>query len=256
MTSRNIYQRFYYSCSCCAVVDLLLGGFCSNPVTTMNHHYNAGGSVQSYQPSHIQYHHHQPTSTRLQPQLPQCQANGCHKPVHYDPGLLEGLQEFAYCSPQCRDRDLLAVEKINLTVAAAEKRSPSSTALQKQSSHEYSSRSTGSSSFPAVGRVLGGRDSSGVSNAMHSSSSTPAGGGRSFGASLISGGDECELFLLLPHSLAFIFDVTNLSDTSNNKAKERQTSVLSVTKLKYEPFGVLLRKTPYTSDKTYGVGEE
>ena len=151
----------------------------------------------SYQPPHVQYHHHQP---RPQLQLPQCQANGCYKPVHYDPSLPEGLREFAYCSPQCRDRHLLPIEKVNLTVAlgdmkkklqevaAAEKRSPSSSVLQGQLSSEYSSRPAGSPSFPGAGHVLGGRNSSGVSNAIHNSSSTPAGGGHSFGASSISGG--------------------------------------------------------------------
>ena len=132
----------------------------------MNHrdYSAAGGSVQSYQPSHVQYHHHQP---RPQLQLPQCRANGCNKPVHYDPGLPVGLRTFAYCSPQCRDRDLLPLEKANLTaalndmkrklqeVATAEKRSPSSSVLQRQPLHE-SSRPAGSSSFTGVGHVLGG----------------------------------------------------------------------------------------------------
>ena len=152
----------------------------------MNHRdYSAGGSVQSYQPSHVQYHHHyQP---RPQLQLPQCQANGCYKPVHYDPGLPEGLRTFAYCSPQCRDRHLLPIEKVNLTVAlgdmkkklqevaAAEKKRPLST---KQSSPEHSSRPVGSSSFTGTGYVLGGYSSG--SNAMHGSTLTSAGGGHSF----------------------------------------------------------------------------
>ena len=161
----------------------------------MNHRdYSAGGSVHSYnQPPHVQYHHYQP---RPQLQLPPCQANDCFNVVHYDPSLPEGLRVFAYCSPQCRDRHLLPIEKVNLTVdlgnmkkklqevAVAEKRSPSSSVLRRQLSSEYSSRPAGSSSFPGAGRVLGG--SSSGSNAMHSSSSTPAGGGRSFGGSSIS----------------------------------------------------------------------
>ena len=48
------------------------------------------------------------------------------------------------------------------------------------------------------------------------------------------------LFILLP-------------DTNDKKAKEQQTSVLSVMKPKYEPFGVLLSKTTHTSDKAFGV---
>ena len=77
-------------------------------------------------------------------------------------------------------------------VAATEKRSPSSsTGLQRQSSYE-SSRPAGSS-FPGGGRVLGGHSSGG--NAMHSSSSTPVGAGRSsYGArsssSVPGGGDH------------------------------------------------------------------
>ena len=59
-------------------------------------------------------------------------------------------------------------------VAAAEKRSASSSGLQRQSSYEHSSRHAGSSSFPGNGHVLGG--SLGVSN---SSTSTPVGGGLS-----------------------------------------------------------------------------
>ena len=62
-------------------------------------------------------------------------------------------------------------------VAAAEKRSASLSGLQRQSSYEHSSRPAGSSSFPGNGHVLGG--SSGVSDAMYSSTSTPVGGGRS-----------------------------------------------------------------------------
>ena len=163
-------------------------------------HYNAGGSVpQSYPSSHIQYH--QPT--RPHPQLPQCQANGCFNLVHYDPSLPEGLRQFSYCSPECRDRHLLPIEKVNLTVAlsdmkkklqevaAAEKRSPSSsTTLQRQSSSEYSSRPGTSYLVTGVGRgyVLGGH-SSGGSTTTYSSSSTPGpSSSRDTSSSTIPGG--------------------------------------------------------------------
>ena len=169
------------SAACCSYQ--LLGGFHSNPIT-MSHHYDAG-SVQLHQPSHFHHHHHHHHEPRPQPQLPQCQANGCFNPVHCDPSLPEGLHAFAYCSPECRDRHLLPIERVNLTVglddmkkklqevAAADKRSPSSSVLQRQSSYEHSSRPAGSSSFKGVRRVLGG--SAGV-NTMYSSS-TPVGAG-------------------------------------------------------------------------------
>ena len=141
---------------------------------------------QSYQPSYVQYH--QPT--RPHPQLPECRANGCFNRVHCDPSLPEGLRQFSYCSPECRDRHLLPMEKVNLTVdlgdmkkklqevAAAEKRSPSSsTVLQRQSSSEYQSSrpAAGASSLvTGIGRgyTLGGH-SSGGSKTTYSSSSTP-----------------------------------------------------------------------------------
>lgn len=67
-------------------------------------------------------------------------------------------------------------------VAAAEKRSASSSRLPRQSSYEHSSRPT----FPGNGHVLGGQSSG--NNAMYSTSSrTPVGAGHSFGASSISG---------------------------------------------------------------------
>ena len=53
---------------------------------------------------------------KLPPRLPQCQANGCTKPVFYDPELPEELAtDFAYCSPRCRDGDLLPVHSAKLT---------------------------------------------------------------------------------------------------------------------------------------------
>ena len=134
-----------------------------------------------YQPSYVHYHH-QP---RPQPQLPQCEANGCYNPVHYDPSLPKGLRVFAYCSPECRDRYLLPKERVNLTVdldnmkkklqevAATEKRSALSSGLQRQSSYEHSSRPASSSSFVGVGHghVLGGH-----SSGVNSSSFSPGGG--------------------------------------------------------------------------------
>lgn len=60
------------------------------------------------------------SSTRLEshrnPQLPQCQAKGCTNLVHYDPDLPEGLSTtFSYCSPRCRDTNLLPTNRAALT---------------------------------------------------------------------------------------------------------------------------------------------
>ena len=42
------------------------------------------------------------------PKRPQCQANGCTKPVFYDPELPEELATaFSYCTPHCRNLHLL-----------------------------------------------------------------------------------------------------------------------------------------------------
>ena len=85
------------------------------------------------------------------------------------------------------------MEKVNLTVdlgdlkkklqevAAAEKRSASLSGLQRQSSYE-SSRPAGSSAFPGNGRILGSRNSSGVSSAIHGSPSISGGSGSYSGA--------------------------------------------------------------------------
>ena len=166
----------------CFSAMIYLGGFHSSSAPTSNH-YTDGLMQRLYQPSH---YHHQPR----QPQLPQCQANGCFNPVHCDPSLPEGLRAFTYCSPQCRDRYLLPIERVNLTVdldslkkklqevAAAEKRSPSSI-QQRQPSYEHFSRVASSSSSPTSiggGHVLGG-SSSRVGN----SSSTSGGGGHILG---------------------------------------------------------------------------
>ena len=45
-------------------------------------------------------------------QLPQCEADGCQNQVWYDPGLGQAL--FSYCSPECRDRHLLPIQKQKL----------------------------------------------------------------------------------------------------------------------------------------------
>ena len=42
--------------------------------------------------------------------LPRCSAPGCHNKVHYD----SELGPFDYCSPECRDRHLLPIERRKL----------------------------------------------------------------------------------------------------------------------------------------------
>ena len=136
--------------------------------------------LQSYEPSRVQYH--QPS--RPHPQLPECHANGCYNRVHCDPSLPEGLRQFSYCSPECRDRHLLPLEKVNLPVAlsdmkkklqevaAAEKRSTSLSGLQRQSSSEYSSRPAAGASCLVTGVERGhvlGKHSSGVNSSSFSS---------------------------------------------------------------------------------------
>ena len=46
----------------------------------------------------------------LTPDLPRCPALDCHNKVHYD----SELGPFDYCSPECRDRHLLPIERRKL----------------------------------------------------------------------------------------------------------------------------------------------
>ena len=63
-------------------------------------------------------HHSPPLSHHSQWQppvhLPQCQADGCSKPVWYERGLQGQLCAFTYCSPECRDRHLLPISRDQL----------------------------------------------------------------------------------------------------------------------------------------------
>ena len=40
--------------------------------------------------------------------LPKCAIESCPNKVYCDPDLWEGMQEFNYCSPSCRDKHLLS----------------------------------------------------------------------------------------------------------------------------------------------------
>ena len=64
--------------------------------------YHSGGSY----PSHGSYSHYpQPPSTR-----PKCGADWCTNPVHWEPGV----GNFDYCSPECRNKHLLPIQKAQL----------------------------------------------------------------------------------------------------------------------------------------------
>ena len=58
----------------------------------------------------VQHASHYPQLTPLTPDLPQCQAPGCYRKVHYD----SELGPFDYCSPECRDQHLLPIEREKL----------------------------------------------------------------------------------------------------------------------------------------------
>ena len=42
---------------------------------------------------------------------PRCNNEGCHRDVFVDPRLPEGLPQFEYCSPECRNRSLAGVKE-------------------------------------------------------------------------------------------------------------------------------------------------
>ena len=101
----------------CPISFIGTGGFYSSPTS------GGAGPVRyqpqhptyqtpSYQPHHYQHHQHVVT----QAHLPQCRATGCSNPVHCDFSLPESLRTFNYCSPVCRDADLLQSERRSLTV--------------------------------------------------------------------------------------------------------------------------------------------
>ena len=72
-------------------------------------HHPEAESAAHYPQSHHGYSYHQ------QPlKLSNCEAAGCAKPVHYDYNLPKHLPAFKYCSPECRDRDLLPMERRKL----------------------------------------------------------------------------------------------------------------------------------------------
>ena len=48
------------------------------------------------------------------PDLPPCTADGCTNKVWYEFGLQEDLRAFSYCSPECRDRHLLPIKRLEL----------------------------------------------------------------------------------------------------------------------------------------------
>ena len=53
-----------------------------------------------------------PQHVHVPMELPRCAADGCQNQVWYDPGLGQAL--FSYCSPECRDRHLLPIQKQKL----------------------------------------------------------------------------------------------------------------------------------------------
>lgn len=59
-----------------------------------------------YPYSHQHYYPPQPPAN-----LQQCRATGCAKPVHWEPDV---LGDFNYCSPECRNKHLLPIEKDQL----------------------------------------------------------------------------------------------------------------------------------------------
>ena len=135
-----------------------IGAFHSSPTNTSNH--GPGGpsaaahhQPRDYQPQYMSHRYHQYAS---QPHLPQCHAPGCSKPVHCDFSLPESLRNFNYCSPQCRDIDLLPAAKTTLTselevlkgelqAAAATDVSSNKPQVSKNPSFEHSSSNSGMS---------------------------------------------------------------------------------------------------------------
>ena len=76
-----------------------------SPSPFSSHH---GAAAESATHHHRYHYHHQPQT------LPQCEAAGCTKPVYHDFNLPEHLRTFKYCSPECRDRELLPTERRKL----------------------------------------------------------------------------------------------------------------------------------------------
>ena len=114
-------------------------------------------SPRDHGPStHYQYHHHlggKDHYQRVGPKLPRCEALGCTRPVHCDFNLPEHLRTFKYCSPECRDKELLPREQSKLQVELRELKEALQAAavasdfvddktgpqLTRQPSYEYSS---------------------------------------------------------------------------------------------------------------------
>ena len=79
-----------------------------------------------------------------QPPTQPCKARGCYKLSHYDPRV----GEFDYCSPSCRDKDLLSKEKKRLLddLKAFEDELKRSTQVQESQKHVFSQGPTRGSS--------------------------------------------------------------------------------------------------------------